>query len=307
VTCKPPRLGGAPLELSYEWSVGRNSGVEPIRHAHGPTLEITKAIYGSARPAGARILFCTATARNAGGSLETGLTSARMRKQPSDCARQRAILTVVPPLDAGFAVALVAASLASPSGTIETVAPARASGIVVYTTPGGRPLVRLLNRTPYGSLRRLWVRQRRGAWIKIAAEDGRNGTGWVRRRDTRPASHLHYRIEIDRSEKRLRVIGPGSRWSTKVVIGGDATPTPLGTFQITDRIDGARYGGAYGARVLVVSAYGGRTHTSRVAMHGMPPAARSKTFSAGCIRIPRTALLRLYRQVRPGTPVRVRE
>jgi lipoprotein-anchoring transpeptidase ErfK/SrfK len=213
----------------------------------------------------------------------------------------------VPFLDSGFAVALMAASLATPSGAIETVAPAHASGVVVYAKPGGRAVVRLRTRTPYGSLRRLWVRERRGDWIKVPAEDGPNGAGWVRSRDTRPTSNLEYRIEIDRSEKRLSVISSTSRWSTKVVIGGDATPTPDGTFQVTDRIDGARYHGAYGARILVLSAYGDRGHTSRVAIHGMPPAARSKTFSAGCVRVSRPALLRLYRQVRSGTPVRVRE
>jgi lipoprotein-anchoring transpeptidase ErfK/SrfK len=213
---------------------------------------------------------------------------------------------VVPPIDSGFAVALMAASLGTAPGTIETVAPARASGIVVYARPDGRALVRLRNRTPYGSLRRLWVRERRADWIKVAAEDGPHGVGWVRRRDTRPTSNLEYRIEIDRSDQRLSVIGRGSRWSTKVVIGGAATPTPAGTFQITDRINGSRYRGVYGARILVLSAYGDRTHTSRVAIHGVPPAAKSTTFSAGCVRVPRRALLRLYRQARPGTPVRVR-
>jgi lipoprotein-anchoring transpeptidase ErfK/SrfK len=79
----------------------------------------------------------------------------------------------------------------------------------------------------------------------------------------------------------------------------------VGTFQVTDRIDGARYRGVYGARILVLSAYGDRTHTSRVAIHGMPPAAKSKTFSAGCVRVPRTALLRLFEQAPPGTPVEV--
>jgi lipoprotein-anchoring transpeptidase ErfK/SrfK len=212
----------------------------------------------------------------------------------------------LPFLESIFAAALLAASLASPSGAIETVAPARGSGIVVYAKPGGRALVRLRTRTPYGSLRRLWVRERRGHWLKVPAEDGPHGVGWVRSRDTRPASNLDYRIEIDRSAKRLSVIGSRSRWSTKVVIGGDATPTPDGTFQVTDRIDGARYQGVYGARILVVSAYGDRAHTSRVAIHGVPPAAKSKSFSAGCVRVvSRRALLRLYRQVRSGTPVRV--
>jgi len=212
---------------------------------------------------------------------------------------------VVPPLDASLVVALTAAALGPPPGAVETVGPARASGVIVHAEPGGRAVVRLRPRTPYGGRQRLWVRERRGDWIKVAVEDGPRGTGWVRGRDVRPASYRRFRIVIDRSAKRLSVIGRGSRWSTPVVIGGDATPTPLGTFQVSDRIDGARYGGTYGARVLVLSAYGDRTRTSRVAIHGVPPAAKSRLFSAGCVRVPRAALLRLFAQAPPGTPVRV--
>ena len=216
-------------------------------------------------------------------------------------------MVVVPPLDSGLVTALTAAALAAPPGAVETVGPAHASGVVVHREPGGRAIVRLGARTPYGSRLRLWVRARRGDWIKVAVEDGPAGVGWVRARDTRPASYRRFRIELDRSERRLSVVGHGSRWSTKVVIGGDATPTPLGTFQVTDRIAGARYGGVYGARILVLSVYGDRTRTSRVAIHGIPPAAKSKTFSAGCVRVPRTGLLRLFEQAPPGTPVQVTE
>jgi hypothetical protein len=81
VTCKPPKLGGAPFKLSYEWRVGtRTGGERTLRRAHGPRLRITKAIYDLAQPPEARILFCIATARNRGGSLSTGLTSARLKK-----------------------------------------------------------------------------------------------------------------------------------------------------------------------------------------------------------------------------------
>jgi lipoprotein-anchoring transpeptidase ErfK/SrfK len=105
----------------------------------------------------------------------------------------------------------------------------------------------------------------------------------------------------------LSVVGGGKRWSTRVVIGGEATPTPLGTYQVTDRVDGARFAGVYGARILALSAYGDRTRTSRVAIHGVPPAAKSKLFSAGCVRVPHAALLRLFEDAPPGTPVRVTE
>lgn len=212
----------------------------------------------------------------------------------------------VPALDPGLVAALAAAALGVPTGATETVGPAHASGVVVHRSPGGRAIVRLGARTPYGSRLRLWVRERRGNWIKVAVEDGPNGTGWVRAGAVRRTGYRRSRIELDRSARRLSVIGAdGSRWSTRVVIGGAATPTPLGTFQVTDRLDGARYGGVYGARILVLSAYGDRTRTSRVAIHGVPPAAKSKRFSAGCVRVPRAALQRLFRAAPPGTPVRV--
>jgi secreted trypsin-like serine protease len=80
VTCKPPTLGGAPLKLSYEWSVGRNGAIVPLRGTHGPMLKITKAIFKRALPAEGRILFCTVTARNAGGSFKSGLSSAPLKQ-----------------------------------------------------------------------------------------------------------------------------------------------------------------------------------------------------------------------------------
>ena len=39
-------------------------------------------------------------------------------------------------------------------------------------------------------------------------------------------------------------------------------------------------------RVLVLSAYGSPARTSRVAIHGMPPAARSRFYSAGWSMVP---------------------
>jgi secreted trypsin-like serine protease len=81
VSCKAPKLGGAPYRLSYEWSVGTSTGgFKPLRRHRGARLRITRTIYASARPVSHRILFCVATARNAGGSLDAGLTSTEMKR-----------------------------------------------------------------------------------------------------------------------------------------------------------------------------------------------------------------------------------
>ena len=69
------------MKKSYEWSVGTSdAGFKTIRNARRATLKITNAIYKSAQPPEGRRVYCIATARNAGGSLGTGLTSLPLKK-----------------------------------------------------------------------------------------------------------------------------------------------------------------------------------------------------------------------------------
>src|SRR4051812_34040103 len=196
-----------------------------------------------------------------------------------------------------------------PAPVVPVALPAAAESVhVVRATAlraGGRRVGTVRARTPYGSRTRLWVRGRRGGRLKVSSMDAPGGAGWIAAAATRPAAPLLVRVRIDRSAKRLTVTGPRTRWSTRVILGAAGTPTPLGTFQVTDRLHGSRYGGVYGAWIFVLSAYGSPAHVSRVAMHGMPPAARSRFYSAGCVRIPAHALARLARSAPAGTPVRV--
>ncbi len=74
VTCKVPELGAARATLSYTWRLVQNT--DRVR-ARGQKLKITAALYHVA--SSPRRLFCTATARNAGGTL--GLTSGSVRLQ----------------------------------------------------------------------------------------------------------------------------------------------------------------------------------------------------------------------------------
>lgn len=191
----------------------------------------------------------------------------------------------------------------TPPPGAETVRVARPAAL--YDRVGGRRVGVIGARTPYGSRTRLWVRARAAGWLQVPAMDAPGNRGWIRARATRPAARLPDRVRIDRSARRLTVIGPRGRWSTRVILGGAGTPTPLGTFQVTDRLNGRRFGGTYGAWILVLSTYGTPAHVSRVAIHGMPPAAHSRFYSAGCVRVPSAALERLRRAAPPGTPVRV--
>jgi lipoprotein-anchoring transpeptidase ErfK/SrfK len=211
----------------------------------------------------------------------------------------------VPALDAAL-VAIASLMTAAPAGA-EVVRPAGTGTIAVHDRPGGAVVTQLRERTPYGSPTRLWVRERRAGWERVPAADAPRGMGWIEDVETRPARRVVRRIVIDVSDGRLTVRGGKRRWSTKVIVGGAGSPTPPGTYQVTDRLDGKRFNGVYGARILALSAYGSPRRTSRLAIHGYPPAARSRTESAGCVRVPPGAIERLAREAPPGTPVRIRD
>jgi lipoprotein-anchoring transpeptidase ErfK/SrfK len=198
-----------------------------------------------------------------------------------------------------------AASASTRAAPAETVWLTKRAGL--YSAPGAKPLAKLGPRTPYGSRTRLWVRERRPGWLKVTAQDGVRNTGWIAARRTRPARPIARRIVIDRSARRLTLFERGKRrLSTRVIVGAPGTPTPLGTFQVTDSLDGRRFGGTYGRWILVLSAYGTPAKTSRLAIHGIPPRAASSTGSAGCVRVPTAALERLRRAVAVGTPVTIK-
>jgi hypothetical protein len=79
VRCQAPKLAGDPSKLSYGWSVPQNTRIESIRGAHKQTLKITSALYRKALPP--KLLFCTATARNAGGTLSLMSPSTRLKNR----------------------------------------------------------------------------------------------------------------------------------------------------------------------------------------------------------------------------------
>ena len=212
-------------------------------------------------------------------------------------------MTALPPV-AGLIAVLWFGAAPSPPG-VETVRLEPKTRPAVYASPGGRRVDRLADHTPYGS------RRASGCGAPGHVAEGRGPecagrAGWIAERHTLPAPRLVRRIEIDRSSRRLTVINGDQRWSTRVIVGGAASPTPLGTFQVTDRLPGERFHGTYGKWIFALSAYGTPARTSRLAVHGYPPAARSRLWSAGCVRVPGAALRRLAREVPPGTPVRVR-
>ena len=212
-----------------------------------------------------------------------------------------------PPAPVAYAASAPVTRRAAAPAEAQTVRPQLFASLRVYAHPReGRRVGWEDPYTAYAGRTRLWVRARRAGWIKIANMDAPGGSGWVRDDElVRPAGPLRRRVLVDVSARRLSLLGGAHPWSVTVGVGTPSTPTPTGTFQITDRLPGSRYRGAYGRWVLILSAYGDRAHRTRMAIHGRPPAAAALNGSLGCVRVPERALRRLARAVGPGTPVRI--
>jgi secreted trypsin-like serine protease len=66
LTCHPPKFGGDPSKVSYSWQTSQLDFIQ-LKGQHKPTFKITRAVLKLSKQA--RQVYCTVTARNAGGSL----------------------------------------------------------------------------------------------------------------------------------------------------------------------------------------------------------------------------------------------
>jgi lipoprotein-anchoring transpeptidase ErfK/SrfK len=120
------------------------------------------------------------------------------------------------------------------------------------------------------------------------------------------------RIVVDVSARRLTLYRSGRRvFSTAVAVGSHATPTPLGSYYVNQRLIPGDASGPYGPAALGISAFSnvltGWTQGGPVAIHGTnEPWSIGHAVSNGCIRVRNPVLQRLFAATRAGTPVLIR-
>ena len=113
-------------------------------------------------------------------------------------------------------------------------------------------------------------------------------------------------LDVDLSTRLLRVHrGNRVTRSLRVGIGAPGTPTPVGRFAVTDKLDGAAFSPVYGCCILALSAHqthlpAGWTGGNLIAIHGGSTAG---AISNGCVHAATADLLYLMRVVPLGTPV----
>ena len=184
----------------------------------------------------------------------------------------------------------------------------------MHVHAGGRLLFRVLPKTIYGRRLILSVTHRRGAWAAVTTFLVPNGRrAWVRvDRRTFAVRRTRWRLEADLSDRTLTVLhGAEPVRTLRVAIGTRATPTPTGTYAVTDKLDGRRFGRSYGCCILALSGHQPKVRVGpidgRLAIHGTDrPDLVGARASQGCLRARDRDVRWLMRTVPVGTQLTIR-
>lgn len=190
--------------------------------------------------------------------------------------------------------------------------------VVAYRAPGRNAFASFGLRNVNGVSTVFAVQARRvgpgcrARWLRVQLPLRPNGVrGWIRARDVvlRPVTT---RIIVDLSSRRVSLYVRGRRvLQTRAAIGTPATPTPLGSFYVNQRLIPSNPYGPFGPGAIGISAFSevltGWAQGGPVAIHGTNrPELIGLRVSNGCIRVRNFALRRLFARAVAGTPVTVR-
>lgn len=195
--------------------------------------------------------------------------------------------------------------------TDSLVADAAIASVPIFDAPDGATPVRSMkNPTREGVLLIFGVLEEQGDWLKVMLPMRPNGsTGWVKASDVR-IRKVSNRIEIDRSDRKLRAFrGDEMLLEVPVAVGKSVSPTPIAKAYVDISMPFKNTGGAYGAHMLSIAAYsevltnfGGGV--GQIAIHGTNARASvGKEASNGCIRLYNEDIVRLRDLAPAGTPV----
>jgi lipoprotein-anchoring transpeptidase ErfK/SrfK len=220
-------------------------------------------------------------------------------------------------------VLLVAGVVVSPAGGTAAARPAtdpdpptlllrvhRHEHVRLHGRPGGRVVAVLGSRTEFGSGTVLTVLDRRGAWAQVSSAVLGGRRAWLRidRRVARRQTQWELRADV--SARTLTVVRDHRVVHVyRVAVGARPSPTPVGRFQVTDKLRGPRYGASYGCCILALSTDQPRpppgwSGMARMAVHGTDSERTvGDAVSAGCLHAHARAMRWLMRHVPNGTPV----
>lgn len=185
--------------------------------------------------------------------------------------------------------------------------------IRIYDAPRGNVIATQRDATEFGSPSVFAVERQTKRWFGISTPLVANGSlGWIRD-DTRTlrGGYIDYSIDVDLSTLTASLSRDGSEIrSWPISIGAPASPTPTGTFAVTDTFRGG-LNPAYGCCALAISATQSNLPSTwlggnRIAIHGTN-SPLGTAVSNGCIHSADAEVAALVATVPLGTPVTIHE
>jgi lipoprotein-anchoring transpeptidase ErfK/SrfK len=190
------------------------------------------------------------------------------------------------------------------------VATARTPHVIVATAPGHGSTRTMDNPNAIGAPLTFLVLESRSDWLRVLLPTRPNGsTGWISRAGVQ-ITVTPYRLVISMSKHRLDVVYRGRRVARYPVgVGTVATPTPKGTYYLTELIQPPDPTGAYGPYAFGLSAFSNTLKTfaggpGQLGLHGTDaPQGLGHDVSHGCLRVANPVITRLAHEIPLGTPL----
>lgn len=202
-----------------------------------------------------------------------------------------------------------------PIDTVPAWTAAKAEGpLEVFTAPGAAEPFRVLEpQTILGTPTVVHVLGGGDAWLEVLLPGRPNGqTGWVRGMDVERFDGAR-EVVIDLSDRLLTVLDDGTAiFETSVGVGSPSSPTPTGSFFVTDAVRITNPSGPWGpyafglsARSDTVTEFNGGDGI--IGIHGTNrPGSIGEAQSLGCVRVPNDVMLTVAELLSVGSPVTIR-
>jgi len=201
-------------------------------------------------------------------------------------------------------------------GPDESLAARADEALPVFAAPGDdEPILVLEPATDLGTPRVVRVLEGpRNGWMRVALPVRPNGSeGWIAE-DQVSLFRLDRRVEVSLGDRTLRVVSDDETLlETRVAIGGEESPTPVGTFYVTDSVivgDGG--GGPWGPHAFGLSAFSDTITEFNggdgiIGIHGTNrPDSIGHAQSLGCVRVPNEVASQLADMISAGVVVEIK-
>lgn len=192
--------------------------------------------------------------------------------------------------------------------TAGEVATARIDAITALDAPDGAVIAEFANPVRPGIPLVFLVEEAQDGWLRVQLPMRPNGTsGWIPAAEV-DINTLHYALEVRTSERAVVLTEDGEEIARyEAAIGTGETPTPIGSFFITELIrpTNSGYGPfAFGLSAFsdVLNSFGGGP--GQIGLHGTDDAdSIGEAASHGCIRLHNDDITYLASILPLGTPV----